>query len=189
MDDLIAADLYRHDGLRGRLGLLRGLLKDPGFRYTYFFRKAAQHAAWTPRGIVYRVLRRRYSFRYGYQINPEAKIGEGFFLSGHRGPIVIGRATIGKNCNVNHSVTIGRSLKEGVEGLPTIGDFVWVGTGAVIIGPVKIGNNVLIAPNAFVNFDVPDGCVVVGNPGRILKKDNPTDGHINHVIDDRRGGP
>jgi serine O-acetyltransferase len=185
--NLIKADLYRHDGQSGLGGLVKALFTNPGFRYTYLLRKAGASARWSLHGLVYRALRRRYSFKYGYQINPQARIGEGFFLSGHRGSVVIGPVTIGKNCNVNHGVTIGTSVKDGVEGLPTIGDFVWIGTGAVVVGPITIGSNVLIAPNAFVSSDVPDNCLVVGNPGRILKNDNPTRDRINHVITDTRG--
>ena len=53
------------------------------------------------------------------------------------------------------------------------------GANAVIVGKINIGNNVLIAPNSYVNFDVPDNSIVIGNPGKIIHKDNATEGYIN----------
>jgi serine O-acetyltransferase len=47
---------------------------------------------------------------------------------------------------------------------------------------VNIGNNVLIAPNAYVNFDVPENSMVMGNPGKIYPADNATQGYINNKI-------
>jgi len=182
MDRVVSADLYRHNGLTGVAGFIKGLLTDPGFRYTYLLRKVARHGRCTPIGLFYRLLKRRHSFTYGYQIDPAVEIGEGFFLSGHRAPTVVGSARIGRNCNVNHGVTIGRAVKNGETGYPTIGDYVWIGPGSVVSGPIHVGNHVLIAPNSFVNFDVPDHSIVIGNPGRVVKTENPTVHHINHVL-------
>jgi serine O-acetyltransferase len=60
---------------------------------------------------------------------------------------------------------------------------VWIGPNAVIVGKIKIGNNVLIAPNAYVNFDVPDNSIVIGNPATFSENKNATMGYINHKID------
>ena len=59
-----------------------------------------------------------------------------------------------------------------------IGDDCWIGTNAVIVGNVKIGSDVLIAPLTYVNFDVPDHSIVVGNPGRIIPRENATKDYI-----------
>ena len=67
-------------------------------------------------------------------------------------------------------------------GRPTIDDYVWIGTGSVLVGNIKIGKNVLIAANSFVNFDVPDNSIVIGNPGKIISKENPTRYYINNVL-------
>ena len=61
-------------------------------------------------------------------------------------------------------------------GTPIIGDKVYIASGAVIVGKVKIGNNVLIAANSFVNFDVPDNSVVIGN--KIISSPSATDSYI-----------
>jgi serine O-acetyltransferase len=181
MDKIIKADLYRHEGLKGIKGFIKGWFL-PGFRYTYLLRMISRHGRFSLRGIFYRLLKRRYRFKYGFEINPEADIGEGFYLTEHCGPIIIGPVKIGKNCNVAHSVTIGRAYYKGVVGRPTIDDYVWIGTGSVLVGNIKIGRNVLIAPNSFVNFDVPDNSLVIGNPGKIISKENPTKNYINYVL-------
>ena len=89
---------------------------------------------------------------------------------------------IGRNCNVAHGITIGRTNRGKLKGTPIIGDYVWIGTNAIIVGNIKIGSHVLIAPGAYVNFDVPDNSMVIGNPGKIIIKNNPTEGYINNVV-------
>ena len=181
MNKVIASDLYRHFGLRGLRGLLKAL-SYPGFRYTYFLRKVSHTKKRSVSSLFYRMLLRRYRFRYGFEISPDANIGEGFYLTSHCSPVVIGPVQMGKNCNVSHSVTIGRGIAGNRKGRPVLGDNVWIGTGSVIVGKVTIGNDVLIAPNTFVNFDVPDHSVVIGSPGRIIAKENPTKDYIHFEV-------
>ena len=57
-----------------------------------------------------------------------------------------------------------------------------LGANAVIVGKINIGNNVLIAPGAYVNFDVPDNSIVIGNPGLIRQSPGATLGYINNTI-------
>jgi serine O-acetyltransferase len=112
-------------------------------------------------------------FKYGFQIPESTKIGRGFRIV-HFGMIVIHPLTIiGENFNISQGVTIGNSQGKS-SGTPIIGDNVCIQPNAVVVGGIKIGNNVLIAPNAFVNFDVPDNAIVIGNPGKIILKENPT---------------
>jgi len=180
MDRITKADLYRYDKLSGTKGFIKGWFI-PGFRYTYLLRKVSSHKKWTLKGGWYRLIMRVFAYRE-YQINPEAQIGEGFQLY-HRGTVVVGPVNIGKNCSISHNVTIGRSYKGGQIGRPSIGACVWIGTGAVIVGKIEIGNNVLIAPNSFVNFDVPDNSIVIGSPGKIIRKENPTGNYIANILD------
>ncbi|MBT8271883.1 MAG: serine acetyltransferase, partial [Bacteroidia bacterium] len=152
MQEIIKSDLYRYGGLTK---LSEGK-RIPGFRYMYYWRKATQHKKWSIRGIYYRLIVRKLSYKYGFQIPVTTSIGEGFYI-GHFGTVVItGKARIGKNCNIAHTTTIGEAYRGKLEGSPTIGDRVWIGTGAVIVGNITIGNNVMIAPNSFVNIDIPD---------------------------------
>ncbi len=78
------------------------------------------------------------------------------------------KAVIGKNCRISQGVTIGGTPNR-VE-LPVIGDNVYIGAGAKIIGNIKIGNNVVIGANSVVITDIPDNCVAVGMPAKVIKE-------------------
>ena len=87
----------------------------------------------------------------------------------HIGGIVINKGVkLGNNCTLQPGVVIGQTS---TGNLPTIGDYVYFAPGAKAFGPIKIGNNVLVAPNSVVVKDVPDNCVVSGVPAKIIKKD------------------
>lgn len=82
--------------------------------------------------------------------------------------MVTPEAIIGKNCNLSQEVTIGITPRGERQGTPIIGDNVYIGPGAKIIGNVKIRNRVAIGANCVVTKDVPDNAVVVGIPGRVI---------------------
>lgn len=111
----------------------------------------------------------RAQHRYGCKISPYAKIGGGLILHHSVGVIVGNKVEIGENCEIFQNVVIGsnRKIKDG-RIMPKIGDNCSILTGAVISGPVIIGNNVTIGANAFVCKDVPDNCIVAGVPARII---------------------
>lgn len=181
-NNLIKADLYRYGALSGCTGFLKGMLI-PGFRYMFFLRKASSKKRNSMLGIIYRLILRHYSYKFGFQIPADTKIGAGFYI-GHHGTIVInGSSLIGKNCNIAHLVTIGQANRGKYKGYPVIGDNVWIGTGTVIVGKIIIGSNVLIAPNSYVNRDVPDHSIAFGNPFRIVERNNPCEGYINWIKD------
>jgi serine O-acetyltransferase len=182
MSNTIKADLFRYGGLSGLPGFLKGLTI-PGFRYSYLLRKAAAHSKYSLPGIFFRFLLRRYTYRYGFQIPVSTEIGDGLYL-GHFGPIIVNaRAKIGQNCNIAPGVTIGQQNRGKRIGSPTIRDKVWIGTNAVIVGGIEIGKNVLISPASFVNFDVPENSIVIGNPAKIIPAENPTEDYINHILE------
>lgn len=91
---------------------------------------------------------------------------------------------IGKNVNIHKGVTIGQENRGKRKGAPTIGDEVWIGVNATIVGNITIGNDVLIAPNTYVNSDIPSHSIVYGNPCLIKYKENATLGYINRKTDD-----
>ena len=104
----------------------------------------------------------------GISLPASAQIGKGFYV-GHFGYIILhSDVKIGENCSVVSGVLIG-ALGLGKEGVPVIGDNVYIGTGAKVLGKIKIGNNVRIGANAVVLTDVPDGATVVGIPARIVE--------------------
>lgn len=107
--------------------------------------------------------------KYGIEVKTNTEIGPGFVM-GHPYNITISPlAKIGSNVNVNKGCTIGLSGGKH-RGVPVLGNNVYVGINATIVGGITIGNDVVIAPNSFVNQDVPDHSVVIGNPAKIIFK-------------------
>jgi len=97
-----------------------------------------------------------------------ANIGGGLHV-GHIGGIVVSpQAQIGRDCNLSQGVTIGVGGRGDKRGVPFIGDRVYIGPGAKLFGPIRIGNDVAIGANAVVCDDVPDNAVVVGMPAKII---------------------
>lgn len=109
-------------------------------------------------------------------------IGPGLYMGHVHGITLNPKVKIGKNCNIHKGVTIGQENRGKRKGVPVIGDEVWIGINATIVGNIHIGNDVLIAPGAYINFDVPDHSIVVGNPGVIRHAAHATDGYINRKI-------
>jgi serine O-acetyltransferase len=181
MKEYIKADLFRYGGLTGFSGILKGL-RMPGFRYTLYMRILSQSKRYSLTWLVFSIMIKRNSHKYGFQIPFNSNIGEGFYL-GHFGTVVINAAAIiGKNCTLTHNVTIGQANRGDKTGCPTIGDNVWIGTGAVIVGKIQIGSNVLIAPNTYINQNIPDNSIAIGNPCKIISKENPCEGYINFTL-------
>jgi serine O-acetyltransferase len=114
------------------------------------------------------------TFKLGILIPHSTSIGSGFYL-GHFGGIIIHeKSKIGKNCNISHGVTIGQANRGRNRGYPTLGNNIYIGPGAKIVGAVKIGNNVAIGANCVVTKDIPDNSVVVGVPGKIISQKGST---------------
>ena len=116
------------------------------------------------------------------EISYRTKIGKGLYLGHPYGITINPEATIGENCNIHKGVTIGQENRGKREGAPQIGNYVWIGINAVVVGNVSIGDDVLIAPNSYVNCDVPDHSVVIGNPCVMKHKKCATEKYINHAV-------
>ena len=168
-------DYYRMTGTKYKVGLksLIQWLFSHQIRYAFWWRKCSEK-----KSIFYKMILKRYAIKYGLEISPDAVIGKGLYL-GHPYNITVGGGVIlGDNVNLHKGCTIGRENRGKRVGVPTIGNGVSVGINATVIGNINIGDDVIIAPNSFVNFDVPDHSVVVGNPGVIHHKDNATESYI-----------
>ena len=70
----------------------------------------------------------------------------------------------------------------GRRGTPVIGNRVYIGLNSTIVGGISIGDDVLIAPNTFVNEDVPSHSIVIGNPCKIISKANATEEYVKHLV-------
>ena len=116
---------------------------------------------------------------YNSKVPYQAKIGKGTKLGyGGIGVVIHSKSIIGNNCLIGQQVTIGGGNSH-YEGVPTIGDNVYIAKGAIVMGGISIGNNVTIGANAVVNKPVPDNAIVAGVPAKILRIKN--DSLINNV--------
>lgn len=122
------------------------------------------------------------SFFYNVEISPTTKIGPGLYIGHPYGITINPKSCLGKNCNIHKGVTIGQENRGRRKGAPVIGDCVWIGVNSTIVGKITIGDDVMIAPNSYVNCDVPSHSVVFGNPCQIREKENATEGYINNRI-------
>ena len=114
--------------------------------------------------LLYRFLYRIAAHKNHIEISRNTKIGAELYI-GHPFSITINPKTIiGYNCNIHKGVTIGQENRGSRQGTPVIGNCVWIGVNATIVGKIVIGDDVLIAPNSYVNCDVPAHSVVFGNP-------------------------
>jgi serine O-acetyltransferase len=170
--EAIMADLFRYEGRNDTRSFIK-TLRRPGFRYSTTLRTAFWLS--TSKNVFGRLafqtakfVLTHYSYKFGYQIPATTQIGAGLNIN-HCGPIVVNPdAVIGCNVNLHPGITIGQANRGKRVGCPRIGNSVWIGTNAVIVGRITIGNNVLIAPGSYVSFDVPDNAVVSGNPATIV---------------------
>jgi len=114
----------------------------------------------------------------GIEIHPGVQIGKGLFID-HGMGVVIGETTIiGDNVTLFQGVTLGGTGKEKGKRHPTIGNNVVVGTGAKVLGNIKLGDNIIVGANAVVIKDVPANSTVVGVPGRVTKREGKRVGGI-----------
>ncbi len=107
--------------------------------------------------------------RTNIEIHPGATIGRRLFID-HGTGVVIGETTeIGDDCTLYQGVTLGGTGKDKGKRHPTLGNNVMVGSGAKVLGPIRIGNNVRIAAGAVVLSDIPDNATAVGVPARVVR--------------------
>ena len=120
--------------------------------------------------------------KYGIEIHPAAKIGNGVFIDHGMGVVIGETAIVGDNCTIYQGVTLGGTGKDKGKRHPTLGNNVLVGCGAKLLGNFTVGDNVKIAANAVVLSDVPENCTCVGIPARIVKRNNEKiAGNFDHV--------
>lgn len=148
-------------------------------RFLYWLRKA-QFTRSKFVLFIARVFISHYRKKYGLEIPYKVKIGKGLYL-GHAFNITINpNVVIGCNCNIHKGVVIGQINSGDKKGVPTLGNEVWVGINSAIVGKINIGDDVLIAPNSFVNCNIPSHSIVFGNPCIIKQRENATEGYINN---------
>jgi serine O-acetyltransferase len=177
---LIRSDLYRYTGDTGGWPLLKYTWGNPCFKYSFWMRTCAylkQSGKWYHiiAIVIARRIFRHYVYKYGISIPYITKIGSGLVIGHFSGIFVSEKSVIGKNCTIAQGVTVGKANRGKNKGYPTIGDNVYIGAGAKIIGKVKVGDNVAIGANCVVTKDVPDNAVVAGVPGKIISYNGSED--------------
>lgn len=107
---------------------------------------------------------------FGVRLPPGVELGEGtFFSSGGLGTVLHRRARVGRNCIISSCVTLG--IRDNGGGAPVIEDDCFIGSGARILGDVRVGSGSIVGANCVVIHDVPPNSVVAGVPGRIVRSD------------------
>lgn len=176
MNKVFKKDLYRYYGEGGE-PFLKKVFRPLELKFISAYRKA-NGCKFKPLKLFYMLRLMHLSHKTQIQIPARTSIGEGFYI-GHLGRVIIHpEAKLGKNINIATGVTIGAENRGKRKGTPVISDNCWIGTNAVVVGNIKIGSDVLIAPLAYVNFDVPDHSIVVGNPGKIIPRENATEDYV-----------
>jgi serine O-acetyltransferase len=163
--EFLRADLRAHDVERWHPLLA---LKRPELRYQRLMRRVEYSRV--KRGPLnkmvaplHRFLLLRMSIRTGITF-PAGAAAEGLSIA-HFGSIVVNTKTrIGRFCRIHSATNIGTAGG----GVPTIGDFVYIGPGAVLYGDISVGDRAVIGANAVVNRDVPAGVTVAGAPARVI---------------------
>lgn len=178
------ADVFRIAGDTRRRSLIGLVARHRTFRPIFTSRLCAWSRTWPaparPLATIVRQVHRWAQQQAGMDLPAEASIGPGLTIVHGWGLVVSPDARIGANVTLFHGVTIGRRDRFDhdarlVGGAPRIGDEVWIGPGALVVGPLQIGNGARIGGGATVSKDVAERRLVVGNPGKILDDEGPID--------------
>lgn len=131
--------------------------------------------------LLARVISQLTRFFTGIEIHPGAQIGRRCFID-HGMAVVIGETTeIGDDVTLYQGVTLGGTGKDSGKRHPTIGNRVIVSSGAKVLGPFKVGDDVKIGSGSIVLNEIPPGCTVVGIPGKIVKRYGESTEDLNQV--------
>jgi serine O-acetyltransferase len=162
--------VYQHDP--AARNILEVLFAYPGFHARQFHRVA--HTLWKWKVPFFpRLISHISRFYTGIEIHPGATIGHGFFIDHGMGVVIGETAEIGNNVVLYQGVTLGGTSLQKKKRHPTLGNNVIVGSGAKLIGAIKIGDNVKVGSGSVVITSVPSNATVVGVPGRIVEIRNP----------------
>lgn len=147
---------------------LEVLLLYPGIKAVRSYRRAN----WFYRHdmkFMARAISQRSRRRTGIEIHPGATIGRRLVIDHGMGIVIGETAEIGDDCLIYHGVTLGGTGKDVGKRHPTIGNNVLIGTGAKVLGPIKVGDNSRIAANSVVLKEIPEDSTAVGIPARVVK--------------------
>ena len=116
--------------------------------------------------VASRVLR----LALGISIAPACEAGPGLYFGHYGGVWINPRVRLGRQVSIMNGVTIGEGGTGATQGVPTVGDFVYIGPHATVVSRIRIGNGCVIGANSLVVSDVPDGATAIGVPARVMVK-------------------
>jgi len=154
------------------------ILTYPGVK-AVFFHRVANFFHLAGFDLIGRIISQTSRFFTGIEIHPGAKIGKNLFIDHGMGVVIGETSEIGDNVTIYHAVTLG-GISPSIDSErqrhekrhPTIGNDVVIGSGAQIIGPIKVGDKSRIAANAVVVNNVPENSTMVGVPAKVIKTGN-----------------
>tara|TARA_B100001113_G_C20960706_1_gene557310 strand:+ start:215 stop:793 length:579 start_codon:yes stop_codon:yes gene_type:complete len=175
MNEFIKSIKDRDPAAKSTLSIV---LTYPGVK-AVFFHRIANFFYLAGFDLLGRIISQTSRFFTGIEIHPGAKIGINLFIDHGMGVVIGETSEIGNNVTIYHAVTLG-GISPSIDSErqrhekrhPTIGDDVVIGSGAQIIGPIKIGNGSRVAANAVVVNDVPENSTMVGVPAKVIKTSN-----------------
>ena len=151
-------------------------LFEAGYKYLTWYRitsKLYHNKAFFPLFLLARFRYKHLGYKYSFDISYKAKIGSDLQIAHYGYVVVPSNTVIGDHCRLRPGVVIGkRDLSDNTSGGCVIGSHVEFGVGAKILGPLTIGDNVIIGANAVVTKDVPSNSIVAGAPARVLRSLN-----------------
>ena len=158
--------------------ILSIILTYPGVKAVFFYR-IANFFYLAKFDLLARIISQTTRFFTGIEIHPGATIGKNLFIDHGMGVVIGETSIIGDNVTIYHAVTLGgispsidSDSQRNEKRHPTIGNDVVIGSGAQIIGPIKIGNKARIAANAVVVNDVQENATMVGVPAKEIRLGN-----------------
>jgi serine O-acetyltransferase len=179
---LLDEDLHRYAGRGGLVAFLKHFIFTPGFKYTvwmrwtgYLKRRTLTRLTLYP---VFKLFLHGCRYKFGITIPENAVVGGGLFINRFGGIYVHHDVVIGRNVNITHGVVLGQVNRGSKAGSPIIGDRVFFGSGAKVVGRVRVGDDAAIGVNALVVDDVPASAVMVA-PAATLSSMRGSDGYIN----------
>ncbi len=151
----------------------------PGFHAILLHRLAHRlYRAGVP--LIPRVISQVSRFFTGIEIHPGARIGNRFFIDHGMGVVIGETAEIGDDVLIYQGVTLGGTGKEKGKRHPTLGNYVVIGTGAKVLGNIRLGDHVKVGAGSVVVHSVPENSTVVGIPGRVVRSRNEPNEVLEH---------
>ena len=169
MEKFLQSIIDRDPAAKSKVSLI---LTYPGVK-AVFFHRIANFFSTAKFDLIARIISQFSRFLTGIEIHPKAKIGKNLFIDHGMGVVIGETSEIGDNVTIYHMVTLGGIApsinskdQRNIKRHPTIEDEVVIGSGAQVLGPVKVGRCAKIGANAVITKDVPEKAVMVGIPAK-----------------------